>query len=621
MLSGRLPAQKHTWIDKCNLFILGVLFIYGLFSFLMSKLRQSRFVELRVVEAIIDQASHQMRCVTLIGLRIMVAIIYQAYHQVRWVTPEAWAGQKTKLGQYRVQLGAYAECYMILSAVMVFMHRIATRWVLHGWDWNFLKPDMKQWFPSLKKPPDPFPTSNRKDRKVRKSHTRFSQANRLLCLSLLTAEGIGRETPEFELTGSFGTQDLRKKLHRYSDTCGFLQSTSITPDSDDMLRLRAVLQDLPASLSSEAESMLFVADTGATATTTYDESDFKPGSIRKFQPGEKPPMQGIAGDIPIVGEGDIEFQVVLDDGEVHTVCTRGYLVPDLKCRLFSPQGFLSDFESGEYLVRRNESVFRFGNGQNMTVPYHRQTRLPIFRAYKNALDSAKALALKGCITEETNQNLTAAAKLLLRLHFKLGHLGFATVQWVARQGWLGTKAERMGRSTIPTPKCASCLLGKQSKAPNPAKTVMAKNPGALSVNQLAPGQLIYSDQYVTRVQGKMLPHHPDSGTEQTYSGGTIFYDAASGYVFVGHQVGFTAHETIATKLNFEREAAGVGISVIDYHTDNGVYKSHEFLKELHQKGQGIKFSGVSAQFQNSMAESMIKTVVQCVCTMMLHAAL
>jgi len=125
---------------------------------------------------------------------------------------------------------------------------------------------------------------------------------------------------------------------------------SITPDSDDMLHLRAVIQDLPTSLSSEAESMLFVTDTGATATMTYDESDFKPGSIRKFQPGEKPPMQGISGDIPIMGKGDIEFQVVLNDGEVHTVCTRGYLVPDLKCRLFSPQGFLSDSESGEYMV-------------------------------------------------------------------------------------------------------------------------------------------------------------------------------------------------------------------------------------------------------------------------------
>jgi len=134
---------------------------------------------------------------------------------------------------------------------------------------------------------------------------------------------------------------------------------------------------------------------------------------------------------------------------------------------------------------------------------------------------------------------------------------------------------------------------------------MAKNPGTLSVNQLAPGQLIYSNQYVTRVQGKMLPHHPDSGTEQAYSGRTIYYDAASGYVFVGHQVGFTAYETIATKLIFECEVAKFGVSVIDYHTDNGVYKSYKFLKVLHQNGQGIKFSSISAQCQNGAANSII----------------
>jgi len=45
----------------------------------------------------------------------------------------------------------------------------------------------------------------------------------------------------------------------------------------------------------------------------------------------------------------------------------------------------------------------------------------------------------------------------------------------------------------------------------------------------------------------------------------------------------------------------------------------EFLKELQAKGQGIKMSGVSAQFQNGAAESIIKSVVQSARTMMLHA--
>ena len=76
------------------------------------------------------------------------------------------------------------------------------------------------------------------------------------------------------------------------------------------------------------------------------------------------------------------------------------------------------------------------------------------------------------------------------------------------------------------------------------------------------------------------------------------------------QVGYTAVETIKSKLRFERMAADIGVRVHAYHMDNGIYRSDEFLKELQAKGQGIKMSGVSAQFQNGAAESIIKSVVQ-----------
>jgi len=90
---------------------------------------------------------------------------------------------------------------------------------------------------------------------------------------------------------------------------------------------------------------------------------------------------------------------------------------------------------------------------------------------------------------------------------------------------------------------------------------------------------------------------------------------------VEHQVALTSYETIAAKCNFERLALEAGVTVTSYHTDNGIYQSNEFLKELHSKGQGIKMSGVSAQFQNGVAENAIKTTVARARTMMLHAAL
>jgi len=84
------------------------------------------------------------------------------------------------------------------------------------------------------------------------------------------------------------------------------------------------------------------------------------------------------------------------------------------------------------------------------------------------------------------------------------------------------------------------------------------------------------------------------------------------------QVGYTAVEMIKSKLRFEWMAADIGVQVHAYHTDYGIYHSDEFLKELQAKGQGIKMSGVSDQFQNGAAMIIIKSVVQSAQSMMFH---
>jgi len=90
-------------------------------------------------------------------------------------------------------------------------------------------------------------------------------------------------------------------------------------------------------------------------------------------------------------------------------------------------------------------------------------------------------------------------------------------------------------------------------------------------------------------------------------------------VCVELQVGYTAVEMIKSKLRFEQMAANIGVQVHAYHMDNGIYHSDEFLKEIQAKGQAIKMSGVSAQFQNGAAVSIIKSMVQSARMMMLHA--
>jgi hypothetical protein len=67
--------------------------------------------------------------------------------------------------------------------------------------------------------------------------------------------------------------------------------------------------------------------------------------------------------------------------------------------------------------------------------------------------------------------------------------------------------------------------------------------------------------------------------------GTIFADAASSFISVHHQLGFTAQETIHSKLVFEREAASIGNIITEDNTDNGVYTAKDFTLELEKNSQ------------------------------------
>ena len=97
--------------------------------------------------------------------------------------------------------------------------------------------------------------------------------------------------------------------------------------------------------------------------------------------------------------------------------------------------------------------------------------------------------------------------------------------------------------------------------------------GVLKADKLKNGELIFSDQYVSSLPGKVFGRRGASITSRKYCGGTLFYDAASGKIKVVHQVSLSAEETVQAKLEFEREALQVGVEVKNYQTDNGVHTS------------------------------------------------
>ena len=179
----------------------------------------------------------------------------------------------------------------------------------------------------------------------------------------------------------------------------------------------------------------------------------------------------------------------------------------------------------------------------------------------------------------------------------------------------------MGSTTVDPPKCESCQLGKQERTPKGGTTTITTPAGSLKLNKLEPGDLVFSDQYESRLEGRQFTARGHTLSSQKYRGGTLFCDTASGKVSVIHQVGLTGPETVQAKLQFEREAASVGVLIREYCTNNGIYTSKEFNSELLVKVQGIKHSGVGGHHQNGVAENSIKTTVRTARTMTIHAAL
>jgi transposase InsO family protein len=123
---------------------------------------------------------------------------------------------------------------------------------------------------------------------------------------------------------------------------------------------------------------------------------------------------------------------------------------------------------------------------------------------------------------------------------------------------------------------------------------------------------------MSSVMGR-LPH--TFGRERIgYSCGTLFVDHASGKLFNFCQYSTNANETISSKRRLESLACQEGITIKEYHADNGVFASNAFKDECDSLNQQYSYSGVGAHHQNGIAERNIKTVAQWARANMLHFA-
>ena len=136
--------------------------------------------------------------------------------------------------------------------------------------------------------------------------------------------------------------------------------------------------------------------------------------------------------------------------------------------------------------------------------------------------------------------------------------------------------------------------------------VTPERQGVLKGKDLKPGDLVSMDQCVCQVKGQLPWKQGGEQESLQHSGGTIFVDHATGFVYLVHQVSFTAVETINAQVLFEQEMGRAGIRVKHYHSDNGIFKSEDFKASIEENGQELTLSGAYAHHQNGVAERYYK---------------
>lgn len=399
-----------------------------------------------------------------------------------------------------------------------------------------------------------------------------------------------------------------------------------------------------AAMPSTGKQKCFaIMDTGATRTSIGNKDEFK--VFEEINSGVQ--LDGIAAGLDIKGKGIVEYNVQLPDGKFVTLRMTAFWVPDLgpKVRLISPQGIRSTtgmmgsfiahcnevegvYDPDSYsqlLLRETKAGWRNAPPvHDIRIPYHPRNNLPLLEVCLPDHTKFYAAALNAAldVTSAANQNLNGAQKILLQWHFKLGHIGFNHLKWLVRTGQIPSKYKKLITDCV-LPKCAACEFAKAKKRPThtSTKTPVPEKEANLKKEDLFPGQRVSVDHYQSALPGRLYTSRGSTPAHRKYTGGVIFVDHATGYIDVRHQVHLDAAETIEAKIKYEREAYNSGVVVQQYHTDNGIFGTADFVDELLSKQQTVRYSGVGAAHENGVAERGIQTVTYMARTMMLHAAM
>ena len=230
-----------------------------------------------------------------------------------------------------------------------------------------------------------------------------------------------------------------------------------------------------------------------------------------------------------------------------------------------------------------------------------------------------------------NVNLSEVDKEWLKWHQRLGHRGFAVIQFIMGTGILA-KSQRMrnlhnqvARRTE-CPKCAACCYAKAKRRPvERTKTTHSSvrdEPKSLKADILYPGQEISVDHLVSSVAGRLYGGYGKGSKESMFKGSALFVDNATGFVEAHHQTALNSHETLRSKEKFEANCRDVGVVPQRYRSDNAaIFHSRDYKAHLEQFSQTQKFAGVGQHHANGIVEKSIQDIQSTARTMLVHLAI
>ena len=193
----------------------------------------------------------------------------------------------------------------------------------------------------------------------------------------------------------------------------------------------------------------------------------------------------------------MRFQCLNSKGEVITIETPGHCHPEQTVCLFSPQfhTWMQVNRAGHLHLSWAKTFLNLPNAGNIPISIDTTTFMPMLHCFHDADKVLKSLT-NPCVTDEVNPNLSPQSKLLLKFHFKLGHVGFQHLKWILRNfKFFGVSGVMASDKDTEIPLCSSCVTGgMQCKpvAPGHNKhTQSDKQRGVLKCEQMTPGQHIF----------------------------------------------------------------------------------------------------------------------------------